>query len=526
MELTEQQHEFLSTIRASSDALLNLINDILDFSKIESGRLDIESYPFDLRACVEEALDLLASRATERGLELAYHMSSQTPTAVSGDMGRLRQILVNLIGNAIKFTATGEVVVYVEGQPVAPTEAHADHHHVPYTFQFAIRDTGIGISPQGVSRLFQPFSQVDASTTRHYGGTGLGLAICKRLTGVMGGTIWLESRDAQGELAQGGEPPPSFDRIAIPQTGSIFYFTVTMPVSLQAEAQKAERSLASLQDRTVLIVDDNATNRQILTLQTQSWLMTSQAFADGESALAALKSGATFDLAILDLHMPEMNGLELGQAIHQLDSSKTLPLIMLSSVGQGNNLIASQHFAAAITKPIKQSALFNVLTRVLSESDAATKPLKPATLSPNAPLAELAEQLPPLKILLAEDNKVNQMVALRILERLGYRADIAGNGLEVLEALQRQPYDVVLMDMQMPEMDGVTATKEIIKAWPPEKRPLIVAMTANAMQGDRETCLEAGMDDYVSKPIKIPDLVRALSQCHPVGATMSEKIGL
>lgn len=519
MELTEQQHEFLNTIRASGDALLSLINDILDFSKIESGRLEIESYPFDLRACVEEALDLLASRATERSLELAYHMHPDTPTAVTGDMGRLRQVLVNLIGNAIKFTSAGEVVVYVEGKPAtrleSPPDPDASVLNFPYIFQFAIRDTGIGISEKGVTRLFQPFSQVDASTTRHYGGTGLGLAICKRLAEAMGGTIWLESRDASGELAQGGEPPNLFSGIAIPETGSTFYFTVTMPVSLQAEAQKAERSIASLQDRTVLIVDDNATNRQILTLQTQSWHMKSQAVETAQLALDVLKSGTKFDLAILDLHMPEMNGLELGQAIHDLDSCKNLPLIMLSSVGQGNNLIASQNFAAAITKPIKQSALFNVLMRVLNDAQTHQAPIKAATLSPNTPLAELSEHLPPLRILLAEDNKVNQMVALRILERLGYRADIAGNGLEVLDALNRQPYDVVLMDMQMPEMDGVTATQEIIKAWPPEKRPFIIAMTANAMQGDREICLEAGMNDYVSKPIKVPELVRALGNVQP-----------
>ncbi len=520
MELTEQQHEFLNTIRASGDALLSLINDILDFSKIESGKLEIESYPFELRDCVEEALDLMASRANEKGLELAYQMTPEVPSAVTGDMGRLRQILVNLLGNAIKFTQAGEVVLYVHGRALTPSELTnpkcQDPNYPCFEFQFAIRDTGIGIGTEGAKRLFQPFSQVDASTTRQFGGTGLGLAICKRLVEHMGGTIWLESRDIRGEIAKAGVASDLFCSIDIPQTGSVFYFTVVMPISLQAKSAKASSSIASLHGRKVLIVDDSATNRQILTLQTESWQMYPQAFPDAESALAALESGATFDLGILDLHMPGMNGLELGQAIHELEHTKTLPLIMLSSVSQANNLIASQNFAATITKPIKQSALFNVLLRILNES--AHTQTQTRAVAPDVSLVELASHLPPLKILLAEDNKVNQMVALRILERLGYRADVAGNGLEVLEALERQPYDVVLMDMQMPEMDGITATQEIIKAWPPEKRPFIIAMTANAMQGDREQCLEAGMDDYVSKPIKVPDLVRALGEC-PVKTT-------
>ncbi len=517
MELTEQQHEFLNTIRASGDALLSLINDILDFSKIESGKLEIEAYPFDLRACVEEALDLLAARAHERSLELAYHMNPELPSSVTGDMGRLRQILVNLIGNALKFTLAGEVVLYVEGRTLSPQERanmNCDNPDYPcHEFQFAIRDTGIGISPSGALRLFQPFSQVDASTTRNFGGTGLGLAICKRLAESMGGTIWLESRDSSGELAKAGNPPDLFCSVDIPQTGSVFYFSIVLPVSIQAESAKSNRSIATLQDRKVLIVDDNATNRQILILQTESWLMQPQAYENAETALAGLKAGAEFDLGILDLHMPGMNGLELGQAIHELTNHEKLPLIMLSSVGQGNNLIASRHFAAAITKPIKQSALFNVLLRILNESQAVQAESK--SITPDVSLAEMSNHLPPLKILLAEDNKVNQMVALRILERLGYRADVAGNGLEVLEALHRQPYDVVLMDMQMPEMDGVTATQEIHAQFPQEKHPRIIAMTANAMQGDRELCLDAGMDDYVSKPIKIPDLVRALGDCQP-----------
>ncbi|AFY59417.1 PAS domain-containing hybrid sensor histidine kinase/response regulator [Synechococcus sp. PCC 6312] len=537
MELTEQQHEFLNTIRASGDALLSLINDILDFSKIESGRLEIEAYPFDLRACAEEALDLLAGRANEQGLELAYHMEPNTPVAVTGDMGRLRQILVNLIGNALKFTAAGEVVLYIQAHPLTPVnpdptpEATEDTHypiHQPYVFQFAIRDTGIGISPQGVTRLFQPFSQVDASTTRYFGGTGLGLAICKRLAEAMGGTIWLESCDGSGKLAKAGQPHSGFTPSPSSQLtnrGSTFYFTVTMPVNLQAEEQKSAHTIASLQGRKVLIVDDNATNRQILELQTTSWHMEPQAYPDAKSALTALKAGANFDLAILDLHMPHMNGLELGQAIHGLEAHKHLPLIMLSSVGQGNALIASQHFAAAIAKPIKQSALFNVLLRILNEFQASQTVQKPVTLSPETSMADLAKHLPPLKILLAEDNKVNQMVALRILERLGYRADVVANGLEVLAALQRQPYDVVLMDMQMPEMDGVTATQEIIRARPSQNRPFIIAMTANAMEGDRDICLDAGMDDYLSKPIKIPELVRALGQCQPITATRAEKLG-
>ncbi len=507
--LNPQQQEFLNTIRLSGDALLTIINDILDFSKIESGKLELEAYPFNLRSCVEDVLDLMASRAVERHIELLAHIDPDIPAHVIGDMGRLRQVLVNLIGNSIKFTHSGEVILHLKGQPAHQYEFLPNY----YEFLFAIQDTGVGITPEGMQRLFKPFSQVDASITRHYGGTGLGLAICQRLVERMNGRIWLESKTQNTPLIVGGNPPPHYESIPIKETGSVFYFTVRLLLNPNAEAHGTDQE-SFLKDRAVLIVDDNATNRQILALQTKGWQMKSLIAENGEQALTLLKNQPRPDVAILDLQMPQMDGLTLAQVIHK--DYPDLPLILLTSLGNSLSPSETQLFHALISKPVKQSTLYNVLNDLFSHTPkpVGAKTNKSKTVS----LDSLKQDLPPLRILVAEDNKVNQMVALRILEKLGYRGDIAANGLEVLDAVQRQPYDVILMDMQMPEMDGVTATREVIDLFQRlnQPRPRIIAMTANAMESDRQLCLDAGMDDYVSKPINLEELVRALRQCHPL----------
>jgi PAS domain S-box-containing protein len=485
--LTPLQRDFAETIRSSSDALLTIINDILDFSKIESQRLELEQRPFDLRSCLEESLDLLAPQGMEKGLELACLMDPQAPTQVIGDVTRLRQILVNLLSNAVKFTKAGEVIVTVTAQPVGTPAAQV------YDLQFAVKDTGIGIPADRMDRLFQSFSQVDASTTRRYGGTGLGLAISKQLVEMMGGRIWVESN---------------------PGEGSTFFFAIpaTAVPDAPATLQAAPSHLAG---KRVLIVDDNATNRQILTLQTQAWRMTATAVASGAEALKQLQQRERFDLAILDMQMPEMDGLSLASRIRQLSNYQELPLVLLSSMGQLDQAILQApdvRFAALLSKPIKQSQLYRVLAETLSTQPMAIQPSRPSSLNPH-----LAQALP-LRILLAEDHGVNQKLALLLLKKLGYRADAVSNGLEVLDALRRQPYDVVLMDVQMPEMDGLEASRQICQTWPPGQRPRIIAMTANVLTGDREACLGAGMDDYLSKPIQPEALVQALLQCQSLAS--------
>ena len=494
-ELTRQQSDFVETIRNSGETLLTIINDILDFSKIESGKLELEEQPFNLRTCIEESLDLLAPRATEKGLELAYLIDQKTPIAIVGDITRLRQILVNLLSNAVKFTTTGEVTVSVTSKVVTTQTTNneqqiTNNQPEKYEIQFAVKDTGIGIAPDRLDRLFKPFSQVDSSTSRHFGGTGLGLVICKRLSEMMGGTIWVESHAGKG---------------------STFYFTVVTQTCYIDDEIDLDARQTQLEGKRVLIVDDNATNRQILTLQGEFWGMISRAVESGSEALELLRDGECFDLAILDMQMPKMDGLTLASEIRKLRNYEDLPLVMLTSMGKPETptQINEIKFAAFVTKPIKQSQLHDILVQVMGGKPIKVRSSCPILLEIDP---DMASRLP-LRILLAEDNVVNQQVGLHLLRRLGYRADVAGNGLEVIEALHRQFYDVVFMDVQMPEMDGLTAAKYICSEWSIYQRPRIVAMTANAMTGDREICLQAGMDDYISKPIRIEELVRALNQC-------------
>ncbi len=507
--LTPEQVEYADTIRNSGDALLTIINEILDFSKIESGKLELETQPFDLRHNIEECIDLVSPQAAAKHIELAYIMDAQVPEAIIGDVTRLRQVLTNLLSNAIKFTQHGEVVVEVtrdaksaeskeqsaesiehsaEGETPS-VERHAPGSMRSEVLHFAVRDTGIGIPKDRMHRLFQSFSQVDTSTTRQYGGTGLGLAISKRLSELMGGTMWVESEHGKG---------------------STFHFTIKAQPTTQFVRVKREADASSLAGKRVLIVDDNQTNRKILALETKSWGMTAESIASSREALRLIQDGEPFDLAIIDMQMPEMDGATLALEIRRLRDASALPLVMLSSIGLSRDEAesAKQSFQAILTKPIKQSRLYDVLAEIF---DQEITHMKSNHDRPHLD-AGMAKRHP-LRILLAEDNAVNQKLAVRLLEKLGYHADLAGNGLEVLDAVKRQPYDVILMDVQMPEMDGLEATRVICAQWPEKTgRPSIVAMTANAMQGDRERCLQAGMDEYISKPIRFEELINALEK--------------
>jgi signal transduction histidine kinase/DNA-binding response OmpR family regulator/HPt (histidine-containing phosphotransfer) domain-containing protein len=480
--LDDRQREFAETIQASGEHLLTVINDILDFSKIESGKLELEEAPFDLPQSVEESLQLVAPRAQERGLELTYLLEDTVPPVLLGDVGRLRQILVNLLSNAVKFTPAGEIGVAVSATALDDRR---------YEVHFAVRDTGIGIPADRFDRLFRSFSQVDVSTTRRYGGTGLGLAICKRLTELMGGRIWAESEVGNG---------------------STFHFTIVAETAPPPAAAAAPGPPSLLAGKRALIVDDNHTNRRILRLQMEKWGLYARETESPAEALDWIRQGDPYDIALLDYQMPAMDGITLARAIRQLPGSPLPVLILLSSVGQS---LPTGHreagFAAVLSKPLKFSQLHDQLCRIVGElPGAAPQASDPAADRP-------ALEASPLKILVAEDNIANQQVALRLLERLGYQAELVSTGREVLERLSRTTYDLILMDVQMPEMDGLEATRAICARWPVGERPRIVAMTAEALQGDREACLAAGMDDYVVKPVNLDRLSRALHQCRPIG---------
>jgi len=484
-ELTNQQRDFAEVIRNSGETLLTIINDILDFSKIESGKMELEYLPFNVRECIESALDLVVTRAAEHHLDLACVIEDDVPHAISGDVTRLRQILLNLLSNAVKFTESGEVVVIVSRGHVPSskiTDMKLETSQLE-TLHFTVRDTGIGIPQDRMSRLFESFTQVDASTTRKYGGTGLGLAISKRLVELMGGEIYAESEGIAGK-------------------GSAFHFTIQAePAEISPVASNRE-SEQMLHGKRVLIVDDNDTNRLIFKLQTEKWGMISHDTAFPRSALSMIERGETFDIIVLDMFMPDMDGEMLAREIRKRDS--TTPLLLFSSLGQRDIGLEKGLFDAYLAKPLKPSLLFDVLAGIFDPNRLA-----PAT-SPAAPMFDSTlGTRHPLRILLAEDNAVNQKLAMRLFEQMGYRADLASNGLEAVDSLERQPYDVIFMDVQMPEMDGLEATRKI-RAKSNTPQPRIVAMTANAMQGDREMCLAAGMDDYISKPIRVNELVNAI----------------
>ncbi|MBN2411079.1 response regulator [candidate division KSB1 bacterium] len=475
-KLSAEQKEYIETIKTSGDSLMVIINDILDFSKIESGKLDLEKHPFILRQCVEETLDIHSTNAFKKGLELTYFIDPKTPEKFIGDVYRIQQVINNLLNNAIKFTEKGEVVFYIKSKQIADKT---------YELLFTVKDTGIGISQERQKKLFEAFTQVDASITRKYGGTGLGLAISKQLCELMGGTLWVESQEGKG---------------------SSFFFNIKLDVlDSQPEIDFHDYQL---ENKHILIVDDNATNRKILSLQAKSWKMYPKDTGSCKEALEWIKNGKKFDVAILDMMMPDMDGFTLATKIREMKDAESLPLIILTSMGykrQDLKKLRELELANIMTKPVKQSLLYNALLRIFDgKISLIPKKYNVSKLDPNMGLKL------PLNILIVEDNIINQKLASRLLNKLGYEADVSSNGKEAMKALKLKYYDLILMDIQMPEMDGFETTRLIHKRIPKNKRPRIVAMTANAMDGDREKCINAGMDEYISKPMQIDRLITEL----------------
>ncbi|HEY0358067.1 MAG TPA: PAS domain S-box protein, partial [Mycobacteriales bacterium] len=477
-DLDPQQRDFAETVRGSGDALLAIINDILDFSKIEAGELELERTPFAVRDCVESALDLVAGTASAKDLDLMCQFDAACPPHVVGDVTRLRQVLVNLLSNGVKFTERGDVLLSVE--PGAG----------PDTLRFSVADTGMGIPPDRMDRLFKSFSQLDASTTRVHGGTGLGLAISDALVQAMGGNLEVTSTVGQG---------------------SEFAFTVTLPAAESNGATVVDPVAADLPGRSVLVVDDNPTNRRILRLQFEGWGMTCTDVATPAEGLELIADGHGFDLAVLDMTMPLMDGNELAGRLRTLPGGEALPLVLLTSVG---GRPAGDHFTAYLTKPVKTAALRDIVARTLLPERELQRPADtgPVAAAPNTAL----------RVLLAEDNAVNQKVGQLMLARLGHRVDTVGNGREALEAVLRQPYDVVLMDIHMPEMDGLDATRRIRTEAPADRQPHIVAVTASALISDRDACAAAGMDDYLPKPVRRKDLADLLARLGRRGSAPAE----
>ncbi|MEM7028771.1 MAG: response regulator [Chloroflexota bacterium] len=488
--LSNEQQEFAEIIRTSGESLLTIINDILDFSKIEADKLSLEAQPFNVRQCIEETIDLLATKATDKRLELTAFVANDVPTIIIGDVTRLRQILVNLISNAIKFTASGEVHLKVSGEWLDDeTTAYREAEPTKKCkLHFAVKDTGIGITKTDQEQLFQPFSQVDDSTTRRFGGTGLGLAICQQLVALMHGEISVESE-------------------GIPGQGSIFSFSITPNAPTKQPKLYDDRHLKHLENKQMLIVDNQKTSRQLLVDYVQGWGVKVTSFASGHETLTSLSHHPTFDLALIDQEMPEINGVILAQKLRAIDAYKNIPCLILTHDYTDDAKERLGSTGAALTKPVKPQklceALFNLVTQ--------TTPRPAVTTSTS--LDTLMAQRNPLRILLAEDNLINQKVAQGLLGRLGYDIDIAQNGYEVLEALSQQPYDLILMDIQMPQMDGFEATKQVHQAYPPAERPQIVAMTASALQSDTEAYQKAGMDGYIAKPIQVQNLISMLKKC-------------
>ncbi len=484
-DLSPEQREYAEIIRNCGESLLSLINDILDFSKIEAGKLDLEVIDFDLGLLLEDLVGLLAVKAAEKGLELVCLMDPEVPCLVRGDPGRLRQILMNLVGNAIKFTREGEVTVSVSLKEEGEDRA---------TLLFQVRDTGIGIPREKMPLLFRPFTQLDGSTTRKYGGTGLGLSISRRLVEMMGGKIWVDSS---------------------PGKGSTFYFTVLLEKQ-RRELSPRERPRAAIRGKKILVVDDNATNRLLMERLLQSWGCRCVVARYGKEALRLLKEGVKagdpFHAAILDMLMPEMDGEELALMIKADPDLKDIPLIMLTSLGSRGDAkrLKEIGFSAYLMKPIRPSHLEECLEMVISgrsqPDSSSNRIITRYTIQEERKLRT--------RILVVEDNSTNQKVALGILRKLGYGSDVASNGLEALDALRKIPYDIVLMDCQMPEMDGFEATSRIRdpKTGVLNPKVPIVAMTAGASKQDRKRCLDAGMDDYISKPIRPEELAQVIKR--------------
>jgi CheY-like chemotaxis protein len=479
-QLDAEQQDCPETIRMSGEALLTVINDILDFSKMEAGRMELEDHPFDLTQCMDESIDLVNSSALEKGIDVSSHIQEGMPFCYVGDATRLRQILINLLTNAVKFTEKGSVSLAVDCNPPAGDQ---------YELQFSVHDTGIGIAPSHQTRLFQSFAQVDASMARRFGGTGLGLAISKRLCEMMGGRMWVESTGVSGE-------------------GTTFFFTIlaTKTTEDHLPVQPSNEIKEFLATRTILIVDDDRNSRDILTAQTKRWGMQPTTVCSSAEALDCIEQGNRFDLAVLDLNLPDKDGLWLAARLKQMPEAAGMPLVLLASALYRMTEFERAFFAAQMTKPAKASQLRDVLWRILTPKVIKTDG------TPESAQGRATEKN--LRVLLAEDNLINQKVTLRLLAKLGYRADVVANGLEAVQSLRRIPYDVILMDCQMPEMDGYEATRRIrMREQEEHRRPVhIIAMTAHALQGDREQCLAVGMDDYLGKPVRLHELQKTLAR--------------
>jgi len=472
--LTPEQQDYVETIRTSGDTLLTLLNDVLDFSKMESERLELESRPFSLRDAVEDSFDLVAPAAAAKGVDLSFRIEPSVPATLEGDVTRVRQILLNLLSNAVKFTPSGEIVLRASSKQTGDQKRE---------IEILVRDTGIGIPRKRLDLLFQSFSQVDPSTTRRFGGTGLGLAICKGLAERMGGGISVSSD---------------------PSLGSTFRVTFVAAVGPPPTISEAIPGVGRLVGQRVLLVDDAPGSREALSETLSSWGMVVRATASPQEALSWIEAGEPFDVGLLDEEMPGLDGRRLAEAIRLSRDADELPLLLVTSRGRRAGGTRGT-FVAALARPVRPRSLASALAGLRDDSVSRRRRRSAAPTLPS----DLA-RTHPLQILLAEDNVVNQKVALSYLSRMGYAADVATTGREALEAVRRESYDVVLMDVQMPEMDGFEATRRIRALGPGEKGPWIVAVTASAMTGDPEKCLAAGMNDYLSKPVRVDDLAAAL----------------
>ncbi len=474
-KITPEQHNFLETLRISAENLMAIINDILDFSKIEADKLILDENPFELRKCIEESLDVYAVTAVEKGIDLLYMIQPETPPFLVGDVKRVRQILGNLINNAIKFTDEGEIFISVEKK--SQTSEFCE-------LLFSVKDSGVGIKQEKLSVIFEAFTQGESFATRRYGGTGLGLSIARHLVGLMGGSIWAESKSGKG---------------------ATFYFTVRLGVAATPTTKLYIRGqIPELRGSRVLIVDNDATSRQIFTVQFEAWGMKVYVASSAKEAINIIDNEeAYFDLGILEMQDSGQNGIDLAQAIREIPFKGEFPFILVSSVGKVSNLPQGL-FSAQLSKPVRLSDLFELVLSVMSESRNNKKNIPNHSID-----KKLADKLP-LRVLLAEDNFTNQELVVTVMKKMGYTIDAVENGKKVLEIMEHKTYDIILMDVQMPIMNGIEATEAIIKKYPEDQRPFIIAITANAMPGDRERFLESGMVDYLSKPIKFKDVQEAL----------------
>jgi len=477
-QLDDKQRDFVETIRISGEALLSIINDILDFSKIDSGKMSLENKPFKLHSCIEDAVELLSTKAYEKKIEILYHIDNGVPYAIVGDTIRLRQILLNLIGNAIKFTKHGSVIISLT------TESFSEDNVV---LKFSVKDTGIGISEEILSKLFKPFQQADTSVTRKYGGTGLGLSICFRLVEMMGGKIWAES---------------------IPEKGSTFFFTIKAKVDSQVNDKPGLNHISS---KRILIVDKNEMSCQTLIKTLTKWQMKCHFELSGDKAIATLVADKNFDLAIIDIDTPVIDGITLGKTIRGLFDQKKLPIILLNSKsfveGNENDSI----FYAVLRKPVRMSLLMDTFVQLFNNDNQQEKN---SCDEESKNISESENKTPSnktMRILVAEDVITNQKILKHILQSMGYHLiDIVSNGLEAINALDNQTYDVIFMDINMPEMGGLEATAFIRQNFPEEKQPKIVALTADAIMGKRERYLKSGMDYYLSKPVRPKEIKHVL----------------